>query len=736
MNKSKTPVGVKPKKKISYCPPPPSGRKSVRRTADAIKQVGEIVWKKFDDGKVYRGVITDFTKSERWPFTVTFSDGDKATYTKKQMAKIFKHMRKLEDPGNQPQYTPVANIMKIPSQCPILEQNRGRAKSDMDYHFTEGFHALNVQLENLTTRNAICMAGMTDDELQKTLASDFGVPPTMFDAIHGKHKELWLPVIRRELNQIVRTETFRLVKTKDIPAGKRPITGRMVLAIKRNKKGYITKLKGRFVAHGFRQQYGRDYHSTYAPTVHKPSLRTMLSVAVRNHWLLKQFDVKGAFLLSDLEYAVFLRPPKEVAKMLNMADDEVWELRKTLYGLKQSAYRWHQDFTKEMIRLGFEQCFEDPCLFRRSDKRGTLCVCVHVDDCVVSATNQRVFDEFMKAFKYPVSDCGPLEYILGLQVDYDGERLVLKQEADIEAMAMRFGVDCSHKKYTPMEVNLKLNKDMCPGPKLPSLATGGYAGGGAPCPGNVPYDKVADEKHRAQMEKIPYRNLLGALQYAAWNRPDISCAVGKCAQFANNPGIQHWKALKRILVYLHTTRKRGMVFGANKTRSCLDNLVQYWVDSDFAGDYDDAKSRTGLIVKIFGDTVEAYSRKQKACTNSTCWAETKAIAAMVRKLGFYENVLGFLGYPQSKPAHGYTDSEAAVKLQARGYCKYEQTHLRTDFHMVNEAIKSKKHTLTHISGKLNPADVLTKALPREAHTRYTRFLLGAPKNFWRAAEAV
>ena len=64
--------------------------------------------------------------------------------------------------------------------------------------------------------------------------------------------------------------------------------------------------------------------------------------------------------------------------MLNMADDEVWELQNTLYGLKQSAFRWHPDFTAEMVRLGFTQCFEDPCLFRRSDKRGTLCVAVHV----------------------------------------------------------------------------------------------------------------------------------------------------------------------------------------------------------------------------------------------------------------------------------------------------------------------------------------------------------------------
>jgi hypothetical protein len=436
-------------------------------------------------------------------------------------------------------------------------------------------------------------------------------------------------------------------------------------------------------------------------------LRTLLSIAVHNRWLLKQFDVKGAFLLSDLEYQVFLRPPKEVAKMLNMKDDEVMELQKTLYGLKQSAYRWHHDFTAEMSRLGFTQSDEDKCLFRRSDKRGTLIVGVHVDDCVVAASNQKVFDKMMRDFKYPVSDCGPLEYCLGLQVDYNGKRLILKQTADIVAMATRFGVDTSKPKYTPMECNLKMSKLMCP----------------------------QDEKEKAYMDKIPYRNLLGALQYSAWNRPDIACAVGKCAMFAQNPGKQHWQALKRILVYLHTTRERGMVFGGRNARYDLNNLVQYWVDSDHAGDYDDAKSRTGLIVKNFGDTVEAFSRKQKACTNSTCWAETKALGTMSRKLNFYQNILKFLGYAQSQPAKGYSDSAAAIALQKRGYVKFEQTHLRTDFHMVKEAIENGATTLTHISGKSNPADVLTKALPRLPHSRYTRFLLGEPRGMFRAAPA-
>ena len=666
---------------------------------------GVTVWKQFKHG-VYRGAISDYSPMDRYPYTVDYADGTQGTYTHKEMKKIRHLMKKLPDPGVPMQvHCAMANLLAVPIECPLLEQNRNLMVPDIEYYFGKDFDELpdlDPMCLSISTKQGIVLAGLSDNDLKNTLARDFAVPVNMLEATQGNNKKHWLPVIRKELNQLVRTETFRIVKTAAVPRGRRVISGKMVLAVKRGQSGRITKLKARFVAHGFRQQFGKDYHATFAPTVHKSSLRLLLSLGVRNKWLLKQFDVKGAFLLSDLQYNIFLRPPKIVAKLLNMREDEVWELQKTLYGLKQSANRWHADFTKEMIRLGFKRCPEDHCLFRRSDRRGELIVGVHVDDSVCVASNERVFKEFMQEFKFPTSDVGNLTYCLGLKVDYDGHKLVLTQSADIEAMAARYGLLGSKNKKTPMEMNLKLDKEMGP----------------------------HTEEEKALMAKHPYRNLLGALQYCAWNRPDIALAVGKCSQFAQNPGLPHWQALKRILVYLYHTRHLGMTFGNRKRSSPKHNLIKFWVDSDHAGDYDNARSRTGLIIKCDGDTVESVSSLQKACTNSTAWAETKAIAFMVRKLDFYRNVLGFLGFPQYGPVQGFTDSEAALKLQQRGFVKYNMTHLRCDFQFVNDAIKGDpvqgkkpQMVLSHIAGKINPADVLTKALPFKAFYEYTKFML-------------
>ena len=118
---SSAPVGARKKKKRA---PAKKLNKTMKKVTD--RKIGEAIWHKFEDGLVYRGVISDFTPSDRWPFTVTYTDGDTETYTLKQMKKIFKRMRKIADPGVQPRYTPVANITQVPRECPILEQNRSR----------------------------------------------------------------------------------------------------------------------------------------------------------------------------------------------------------------------------------------------------------------------------------------------------------------------------------------------------------------------------------------------------------------------------------------------------------------------------------------------------------------------------------------------------------------------------------------------------------------------------------
>ena len=76
---------------------------------------------------------------------------------------------------------------------------------------------------------------------------------------------------------------------------------------------------------------------------------------------------------------------------------------------------------------------------------------------------------------------------------------------------------------TPMHVNVKLTKGMCP--------------------------QSTDEKE--EMATVPYQAAVGSLMYAmVVTRPDIACAIGDVSQYLTNPGMTHWTAVKRILCYL------------------------------------------------------------------------------------------------------------------------------------------------------------------------------------------
>jgi len=63
------------------------------------------------------------------------------------------------------------------------------------------------------------------------------------------------------------------------------------------------------------------------------------------------------------------------------------------------------------------------------------------------------------------------------------------------------------------------------------------------CPNN--------ELERKEMERIPYASVVGSLMYAqTCTRPDISFVVGMLGRYQGNPGLDHWKAAKKVLRYL------------------------------------------------------------------------------------------------------------------------------------------------------------------------------------------
>uniref|UniRef100_A0A2N9GG85 Reverse transcriptase Ty1/copia-type domain-containing protein n=1 Tax=Fagus sylvatica TaxID=28930 RepID=A0A2N9GG85_FAGSY len=149
---------------------------------------------------------------------------------------------------------------------------------------------------------------------------------------------------------------------------------------------------------------------------------------------------------------------------------------------------------------------------------------------------------------------------------------------------------------------------------------------------------------------------VGSLMYAqTCTRPDISFAVGMLGRYQSNPGMDHWKAAKKVMRYLQGTKDFMLTFRRS------DSLeVTGYSDSDFAGCIDSRKSTFGYLFMLAGGAISWKSAKQTIIASSTMEAEFVAcFEATVHGL-WLRNFISGLGIVDSvsKPLRIYCDNSA------------------------------------------------------------------------------
>ena len=184
-------------------------------------------------------------------------------------------------------------------------------------------------------------------------------------------------------------------------------------------------------------------------------------------------------------------------------------------------------------------------------------------------------------------------------------------------------------------------------------------------------------------------------------RPDIAHAVGVVSRFMENPGKEHWEAVKWVLRYLRGTTDMALCYGGS------DILLQGYCDSDFAGDIDSRKSTTGYIFTLGSAAVSWVSRLQKTVSISTTEAEYVAATEACKEMIWLKNLMEELGKEQDS-CQLFSDSQSAIHLVKNSAFHSRTKHIDVKYHFIRSLLEEEQFTLEKIHTKNNPADMMTK----------------------------
>ncbi len=554
-------------------------------------------------------------------------------------------------------------------------------------------------------------------------------PTTHSQAMDLPEKLLWVEAESAEFKSLVDLGVFKIVDRQAVPKGTTIVPSKIVYKVKYGSNGLPARFKCRVVAKGFKQVFNVNYDLTFAPVVRGQSIKMILSIVNQFDMEHQNFDVKTAFLYGDLpdRHPVYMTPPE------GWTGDPtaIWQLIKTLYGLKQSPREWNAKFDGSLTKLGWKPILSDRCVYIKKSLSGKLMLMyLYVDDTgvVFHKTDRAEWESDLKKLKleYEIDAVGDSGWILNMKVTRDREKreLCLSQEVYVEQMLEHFGLaNC-----TPVS-------NPCVAGSLDDLL------------GKNQQPKLCDEHN-----KKLFQSMVGGLLYAAnTTRMDICAAVGMLTPHCAKPFMHHITAAKHVFHYLAGTRTRSMIFkhssdnestitNGKETISLHDHMLYAYADSNWGGSKGDhqvtkRKSTTGVLVKLFGNTVSWMSKRQSTVAKSSAEAEYQALSMCLSEILWHHKWLKeVLGYERKTTLFSsvdllkeellfLSDSQSAVAL-----CHNEGAHQRTrhidiSHHFISDWVQKGAVKLMWVPTAKQQADLLTKGVTDQTFKHLTNLLM-------------
>ncbi|CAK5271565.1 unnamed protein product [Mycena citricolor] len=482
-------------------------------------------------------------------------------------------------------------------------------------------------------------------------------PQSLHEAEASIYWNYWLAALHEELESLKAKGVYEEVDR--LPPGRTAVKSKWVLHLKRDQDGKIARFKARLVAKGFTQIPGQDFTYTFAPVARWEAIRLVLALAADYDMVLRQVDVKTAFLNGLLDEEIYMRMPSIVG-------EGFWRLLKGLYSLKQAGCQWYLELNSRLEAIGFKRTESDWSVYTRTRGAERSYLTASVDDMLIASSSTKesnlVVEELAKQFE--ITDNGEPKFHLGCSITRDDDGIRLDQKTYVESILRTYGMEKCNSVQTPMEANVRLS---------PATA----------------------EEHEL-VKDFPYAGVVGKCMYlTTCTRPDIAFTVRELARHMVSYGPAHVAAAKRLLRYLRWSSHYSILLGGNKPKSEPPTFTAM-TDSDWGTDPSTRKSVSGFVI-LMGKSPIAWSSKQQAVVAlSSCEAEYLATTHCAKDVLWFRNLFHELGFTQRHATTLFCDNQGTVACMHDPHAHSRMKHIAIREHFIRDCTIRRLIDVIHV----------------------------------------
>jgi hypothetical protein len=251
-------------------------------------------------------------------------------------------------------------------------------------------------------------------------------------------------------------------------------------------------------------------------------------------------------------------------------------------------------FDRTIKGFGFKENVEDNYVYAKLKNGKYIFLILYVNDILLASSDVNLLMETKKflSSNFDMKDLDEASFVLGIEIHRDRRKgvLGLSQKAYIEKVLKKFSMHACSPSPSPIVKGNRFGEYQCPKNKY--------------------------EINR--MKAVPHALAVGSLQYAqVCTRPDLAFITGLLGRYQKNPGIEHWKLVKRVLCYLQGTK--GLMLTYRRSDSLQ---IEGYSNSDYVGE--ERKSTSEYIFTLAGGAISWKSSKQTVTTSLTMYAEIVA----------------------------------------------------------------------------------------------------------------